>query len=634
MKQTVLGEACSSARWQGFVARILGHYKPAQMLIVVVAVLVAFGLVMGFSASFVQNSDGTKFLVSQAIYMAAGLLAMFLIILVGGWVFRNHRLAWLVVVAGLWLGSLVLMVLVQTSLGVEVNGAQRWLDLPGLPLFQPSEFAKIAVILFSAALMERIRDNDECWAIWALFISNAAILLLAIMQNDMGSTLLIYIGLLAVLWFGDLQIFATGWRFFASISCYVLLAVLACLASLLLPGFRQARWAAFWAPMSQVSDLPYQIKNGFYALGDGGLTGLGLGLSKQKYFYLPFASSDSIFPVVGEELGLIGAVAVILLFLLLAFYGLRVAKQAGSTGGQMLAGAATTLIVMQALINIASVTGAGPMTGKTLPFFSTGGSSMIVTLILVGCMLLVAFFDPEEQRHIARRDALRLVPGGSGGGVSPSLAARPRAGKAVPTSALANAPRPAAPRLRVVRGSRQVVGAGVSIVSSREMPAMKKKGKPTAATAASTTAHSRNASEKGFWPLPGRKSFPVAEDRTASAAANRRLARAVAESGPRPPRPAASHIASRPGGSRCQVNGRSVSARSHGTSNRHQPVSYAATSRTHASTGRLQPASVCRPLSAGSWRTGSGASPRLRAATSSYMRSGQSASNGQRLRDY
>jgi cell division protein FtsW len=150
------------------------------------------------------------------------------------------------------------------------------------------------------------------------------------------------------------------------------------------------------------------------ALGDGGITGLGLGYSKQKYYYLSYPQSDFIFAIVGEELGMIGAAAAIGLFLAFAWCGLRIASQAASFQGQMIAGAATTIITAQAFVNIGGIIGVLPLTGKPLPFFSVGGSSMIVTLALIGCILSVAWFDRPQDLAQRRRDAFQLLEGGRG----------------------------------------------------------------------------------------------------------------------------------------------------------------------------------------------------------------------------
>ncbi|MCL2339610.1 MAG: FtsW/RodA/SpoVE family cell cycle protein [Actinomycetia bacterium] len=386
------------------------------MLIVCCLILLIFGLAMGFSASFAYGKTGTEQLLDQLKFAAIGLGGVVVLLLVSRKLFAEKRQMWFALASVIWLLSLLSMVLVWVpGLGVSVNGAARWLDL-GLLRFQPSEFAKVALVLFASASLERIKTTGSRPLIILLIVSFAAMVVLTIQQNDFGSLMLLYLALLAVLYFGDMPLLGRRWSLAVSILPHLSFAGLLLAATYFLPSFRQSRWAGFWSPLNDVTHTlaqADQLRNGFLAMGDGGLTGLGFALSKQKYFYLSFPDSDFIYAVIGEELGLIGATAVILLFLLLAFSGLRVAALARSRQGRMLAGSATALLVIQALVNIGGVTGVLPLTGKPLPFFSNGGSSLVGTLLLVGCILAVAWFDQPQDLARQRRDALRLVKGGA-----------------------------------------------------------------------------------------------------------------------------------------------------------------------------------------------------------------------------
>ena len=388
------------------------------MLILVTVILLAFGLAMGFSASFVNGKTGLEQLFDQLRFVAIGFALIGVMMLAGYKVFSANRDIWFVAVSALWLLSLVCMALVFVpGLGVEVNGASRWLDLGPLPQFQPSEFAKLTLLLYSAAAIERYRYSQSRLLFAAIVFSYVALIAMTLLQKDLGSTMLLHLAFLAVLWFAEIPILAKGLKGLVSMASLIGIPAAFMAATYFLPSYRQSRWAGFMSPLDTealtvgLKDAD-QIRNGFLALGGGNIQGLGFGLSKQKYFYLSFPHSDYIYAIVGEELGLIGALAVLLLFLAFAWFGLRIARNAVSPQGKMLAGGATSLIVFQALVNIGGVTGALPLTGKPLPFFSIGGSSMVFTLCIVGCILLVAWFDAWQGIAVQRRDAFRLVDGG------------------------------------------------------------------------------------------------------------------------------------------------------------------------------------------------------------------------------
>ena len=401
----------------GFILAVVSHLPSATtMLLLVTLGLFGFGLTMGFSASFVNGRTGYTDLFDQLRFVAYGLIAVAVLFLGGKLYFSKNRKTWHTMVSFVWLLSLLSMLLVFVpGLGINVNGAYRWLNLPLLPQFQPSEFAKIAVVLFVASTIERIRNEGLTLYGWILIASYSLMLVLAMMQKDLGTAVLMHLGLISVMLLGDMPLVAPGIQFATSILFLTVVPLIAVAVTFFF-GYRQARWAGFFCsldPASITEQLAHadQLRNGFLALGSGGLSGLGPGLSKQKYFYLSFHDTDFIYAIVGEELGLIGAMAVVLLFLLFAWFGLRVAKNAASDQGRMIAGGATAMIAGQALVNIAGVVGAAPLTGKPLPFFSLGGSSMMTTVILVGCIFLVALFDNQQQSAFRQRSQLRVVDG-------------------------------------------------------------------------------------------------------------------------------------------------------------------------------------------------------------------------------
>ena len=177
-------------------------------------------------------------------------------------------------------------------------------------------------------------------------------------------------------------------------------------------GFRSDRILAWLKPWENTDGVAYQIVNSFYAFGDGGIFGLGLGMSRQKYSYLPEAHNDFIFAIIGEELGLVGSLAVILLFMLFIYAGLQIAHRAPDLMGRMLAGASTVIIGFQAFLNILCVIGLLPITGKPLPFISYGGSSIIASLIFVGLILSVSFHSTLNDPGERRRRGFQVIQGG------------------------------------------------------------------------------------------------------------------------------------------------------------------------------------------------------------------------------
>jgi len=425
----------------------------------VVAALFFFGLIMSFSAGFAQrpNSDIIKQFIIDGLAVAICCAIVFIFYKTR--IFERQSGIWSIIAWVLWIIALILMVLVISPMGTgaENNGAQRWLDIKVMTV-QPSEFAKIAVLLMTAVQTLRWRAQKP-YAVPILVFTNLIILLLTFLQKDMGSMGIMCFGIVAILFLGNarftLQKGARAGGFL--IIAIIALVAVALVYTYYLDPSRAYRWDSFNATTDQIiawdssptgsgttdtsttgsgttgsgttgsasststdtssSDAGYSLlqpKNGFYALGDGGLTGLGLGLSKQKYALLANAYDDYVFAVIGEELGFVGAGAVVLGFLLLALSGLSVARAAGSLRGRMLAGGATMLIAVQAMINFCTVTGAGPLTGKPLPFFSAGGSSMISTFLLVSIVMAVALCDRRLSPAVARRDKMRILEGGGG----------------------------------------------------------------------------------------------------------------------------------------------------------------------------------------------------------------------------
>jgi cell division protein FtsW len=342
-------------------------------------VLVSFGLVMVISSSSLVALEETEstwsYSVRQGIWAVLGL--------VGGaialWSDRATWRRWCRV--GL-VGVVALLVAVLV-VGPEINGARRWVGLGPIQV-QPSELAKVALILFVADLLaRRSREMDDpmrtVWPVVGVLVGVSGLVLL---QPNLGTTLVIAAIVLSML-------FAAGARMRA-LGGLGSLAVLAAGLLVWFEPYRRRRLLAMFDPWSNESDSGYQAIQAGVGLSDGGLTGLGLGQSKAKWGYLPFAHTDFVFAIIGEELGLIGALSVVALFVVLAFLGVRAAVRASDRFSALVATGITTWLVAQAFLNIAVVLGLVPNTGVPLPFISYGGSSLLVTMVAVGMLLNIA----------------------------------------------------------------------------------------------------------------------------------------------------------------------------------------------------------------------------------------------------
>jgi cell division protein FtsW len=348
------------------------------ILVLVTLGLVAFGLVMVYSASSaraaVGDGDPSYFIERQAVYAVAGLCAFLVLSRVD---LRGLRTA-----AGPLLAvSLVLLVAVLV-LGTSVNGAKRWLWI-GPVSIQPSELAKLALALWLAAFLARRaapRTFGELVRPIGLVTGLAALLVLA--EPDLGTAISF-----AVLTGAVLLVAGTPVRLMG-IASGVLVGVI--LAASWLEPYRRARLFSFLNPWDDAHGAGFQAVQAQIALGSGGLFGVGLGESVQKVYYLPEATTDMIFAIVGEELGLVGSAALIVSYVLFGYAGFSIALRSADPFGKCLAAGLTALVCGQAVVNLGAVLGFSPLTGVPLPFVSYGGSSLIVCLASAGILLTIA----------------------------------------------------------------------------------------------------------------------------------------------------------------------------------------------------------------------------------------------------
>lgn len=361
------------------------------IIVIVVTLLVSLGLIMVLSASSAtalsESGDSYKYFKRQLEAAGIGVVLLIIVSKIDYKIYR--RLKWL------GYGIIVALLFAVGFIGMSSGGATRWINIAGFN-FQPSEVAKIVLIVFYASLLTDLIEQGKIknlfkGCIYPLIFLIPIIIAVFGLQNHMSATLVIC--MVAVI-----QMLIAGVRFshFALLGGVGLIGGLATLKMVGISltsgdgGFRMNRIKTWLDPFADITGDGWQIVQSLYAIGSGGAFGSGLGQSRQKYLYLPEPQNDFIFAVLAEELGYIGCLVVIALFVVLIWRGIVISMKARDTFGSLIAIGVTTLIGIQALINIAVVTGTMPVTGMELPFFSYGGTAMMCNLILIGLLLNVS----------------------------------------------------------------------------------------------------------------------------------------------------------------------------------------------------------------------------------------------------
>jgi len=385
----------------------------ARLLILVTLGLVAFGLVMVYSATSAPAALGggnpMGYLERQGTYAVLGLALMMVAAR-----FEYRRLRELA--PGLVLLALVLCLAVL-GIGAQVNGARRWISF-GPAAFQPSELAKLALAVWASSYLARRRAPQTLRQLWKpVGLLTTVFAALVVVEPDLGTVIALGIMIVAVLLVSGtpsrLLVTATG-----------IAATLGLLAIYLEP-YRRQRFFSFLNPWHDAQGAGFQTVQAMIGLGSGGIFGVGLGQGVQKIFYLPEAHTDMIFAIIGEELGLVGAGLLVGAYMLFAYAGMRIAIGCRDPFGKRLAAGLTALVCGQAVVNLCAVMGLAPLTGIPLPFVSYGGSSLVVELASVGILLNIASSHGVEARaqvpDRGRRDGRPrgAVARGGGGAAAP-----------------------------------------------------------------------------------------------------------------------------------------------------------------------------------------------------------------------
>ncbi|HEX5760972.1 MAG TPA: putative lipid II flippase FtsW [Thermoanaerobaculia bacterium] len=379
-----------------------------NLLLTATLCLLALGAVMVFSASSTTRileegglSDSAFYLKRTVMFGAVGLIVMHLA--------ARHGLALVRNLTPAILGVSLFLLLAVLFAGTTVNGASRWIGPSALQI-QPSELAKVALVLYGADLLaRRPKRARSIEGMMPFLLLTGAACLLVVVEPDLGTTMVMAFAVAATL-------LAAGARPRDLALIGLVIAAGAVLMTLIEP-YRMARVTGFLDPGADTTGAGFQAAQAKIALGSGGIFGVGIGNGVQKAFYLPEAHTDMISAVIGEELGLIGILGVVGLFAMFGYAGLKVAQRAKDTYTKLLVAGLTSLIVVQATINLFAVMGLAPLTGVPLPFVSYGNSSLMTSLFAVGLILNVARGGTARASRASTGSGagkLRLVEGGRG----------------------------------------------------------------------------------------------------------------------------------------------------------------------------------------------------------------------------
>ncbi len=366
------------------------HKRPPDYwLFLIVVTLVGIGVVMVYSASSIvaddQYGDSAFFFKRQALWVGLGMAALLVTQRVH--YERVRRLTPLLLAGAL----LALVAVLVPGIGRVAGGARRWIALGGPFAVQPVEAAKVALVLYLANFLTNrgLEVGGLRRGMLPPLLIMGTMFGLVTLQPEMGSALLLGITTVAMLFVGGARILHL-----AGLS---LISTPILMVAILGEAYRRRRILAFLDPWSDPQGVGFHIIQSLLALGSGGLFGVGLGQSRAKFFYLPERHTDFIFAILGEELGLVGALTVLVLFGLFAYRGFRVARAAPDRYSSLLACGITSMIVVQAIMNIGVTTGALPVTGMPLPFLSFGGSSLVFTMIGVGILLNISQYCKSAE---------------------------------------------------------------------------------------------------------------------------------------------------------------------------------------------------------------------------------------------
>ena len=350
-------------------------------LLITIILLIGIGLVMVLSASspsaLAITGDSYKYFNKQLLFAVLGVIAMTAISKIDYRFYQKfYKQAW-------WI-SAALLVAVKL-IGKTVNGAQRWIYITETLSFQPSEIVKFLVIIFYAGIL--VKNRDDLPYFWKGLVKHicmvAPLIALLILEPHFSASIVI-IGIVCIM------MIVAGCKFSQFIAVGGGIGIPAIILLIVKSPYRLKRVVSFLDPWKDATDTGWQVIQSLYAIGSGGLFGVGLGDSKQKYLYIPEPHNDFIFSIIGEELGFVGCTVIIILFAIFIWRGILIAMKAPDMFGSLVAVGITALVGIQVIINIAVVTSSMPATGMPLPFFSYGGTALFILLCQMGVLLNIS----------------------------------------------------------------------------------------------------------------------------------------------------------------------------------------------------------------------------------------------------
>ena len=304
----------------------------------------------------------------------------------------------------LWLSIILLVLVLIPSIGISVAGQRNWISLWGPFRLQPSEIAKLTLIVWgSVVLSKQIRSKVTTWQnlLIPVFPVGAIIAILVILEGDLGTALILGPILLSLFYAIGAPVKLFTWSAMAGLLGILVLSIQ--------EAYRVQRFLSWINPSAENQDAGWQVTHGKYALASGGWTGIGLGASKEKWGWLPAAHTDFIFAVVGEELGLIGTLIVLVLIGTIAYVALTLARKTNDLFTKLIATSVMAWIVVQSIINVGAVLGLLPVTGVPLPLVSYGGSSLVFTMSAIGVLMAVLRAEPNVKAELKKKKSLRAV---------------------------------------------------------------------------------------------------------------------------------------------------------------------------------------------------------------------------------
>jgi len=358
-------------------------YNFDNALFLTAMILLGIGVVMVYSSSSVLASryheNSAFFLVKQGISAFLGLVLMLVTMRINYHIYKNPAFIYTAIL----ITGILLVLVFFPYISKEINGSRRWLNF-GYFTFQPSEIAKLTIIIYLAYFLDKKSNKKKEGS--NLFIGPAMIvgflLFLIIKEPDFSTCVIILFSVIAIY-------FIAGLRFIHIFSISLLfIPVLYFLINSC--GYRRERWLEYIDALLNPLNASYHVQHSIIAMGNGGFWGMGFGNSAQKYLFLPLPHSDFIFSIIGEELGFIGTLTIIILFGILLWRGLLISKRSRDLFGSLLAGGITILIGVEIILNIGVTSALLPVTGIVLPFISCGGTSLIMTMILIGLLLNIS----------------------------------------------------------------------------------------------------------------------------------------------------------------------------------------------------------------------------------------------------